>query len=104
MLTWGYFMISATENAMATVRLLRTLVSLLPSDVAADALTEEFPWAAVLPEGDRAQLIEDLLHSFLASAESSRPSPLVQTLREWRNTANIHTDPALVRQLSEPIR
>jgi hypothetical protein len=96
-------MSSTAEGAMTAARALRTLFTHLPPDVAADALVDEFPWTRVLPKADRTHFVDDFVQAFRASAELGEWSLLAQTIQEWRNTASIHTDPELVKQLSEPL-
>jgi hypothetical protein len=75
----------------------------MSADAAADALVDEFPWVDVLPTDDRAQFVADFVRAFQASAEMGEWSMLAQTIREWRNTAAIHADPILAKQLAEPV-
>ncbi|WP_030427956.1 DUF6247 family protein [Allokutzneria albata] len=94
---------SASEGAVIASRALRGLLGRVPPDALADALLEEFPWISVLPQADRREFVEDFVRAFRACAEMGRWSLLTETLHEWRTTAVIHTDPDLVRQLSEPL-
>lgn len=95
---------SATaEGALSAARALRTLLAHLPAETAAEALVDEFPWVDVLPQDDRAQFVTDFVRAFQASAEMGEWSSLAQTITEWRNTAAIHADPQLARQLAEPL-
>jgi hypothetical protein len=64
---------------------------------------DEFPWTDYLPREDREQFAIDFARAFQASAELGDWSALNQLLLEWRDTALIHTDPELVRALSEPL-
>lgn len=57
----------------------------------------------VLPQDDRAQFVTDFVGAFQASAEIGEWSGLAQTITEWRNTAAIHADPQLAKQLAEPL-
>jgi hypothetical protein len=95
---------SATaEGAMSAARVLRNLLAHLPPETAAEALVDEFPWVDVLPQDDRAQFVTDFVRAFQASAEMGEWSSLAQTITEWRNTAAIHADPHLAKQLTEPL-
>jgi hypothetical protein len=64
------------------------------------ALTDELPWLGLLPRDEIPRLVSDFV---AATAEPDHGSVLAQTLREWKATADIHADPALVRRLSEPV-
>jgi len=97
---------STAEGAVLAARAMRSLLAHLPPEVVAVtavALTEEFPWLDVLPEADRLMFVADFARAFRASAELGQWSVLTQVIHEWRNTAAIHTDPALARQLTDPI-
>ncbi|GAA3996766.1 hypothetical protein GCM10022247_15940 [Allokutzneria multivorans] len=65
--------------------------------------SEAFPWISVLPEADRQEFAEEFVRVFRACAEADNWSPLAETLHAWRTTAEIHSHPDLVRQLSEPL-
>jgi hypothetical protein len=94
---------STAEGAVTAARVLRGLLAHLPATAVAEALLDEFPWTDYLPEGDRAQFVTEFARAFQASAELGEWSMLTQLVLEWRNTAAIHTDPALVKALSEPL-
>lgn len=94
---------SAAEGAFSAARALRTIFVHLPPETAATALSDEFPWVGVLPEEDRAHFVADFIRAFQASSEIGEWSLLAQVIREWRNTAVIHADPELAKQLSAPL-
>jgi hypothetical protein len=94
---------SASEGSVVAARALRNVLAHLPSDVAASALLDEFPWVDVLPEAEQAQFVHDFARAFQASAELGQWSVLAQTIVEWRSTAAIHADPALAGKLAGPI-
>lgn len=94
---------STSRGAMAAARALRNLLSHISAGTLTEALQDEFPWTDYLPEQDRAQFATDFVRAFQASAELGEWSTLADTVDDWRNTALIHTDPELVRKLSEPI-
>lgn len=52
---------------------------------------------------DRAQFVSDFVRAVGASAELRRWSVLAQVLVEWKATAAVHADPALVAELSRPL-
>jgi hypothetical protein len=88
---------------VSATRALRNILGHLPPETAATALVDEFPWVDVLPQEDRHQFVVDFVRAFQASAELGEWSMLAQTIREWRDTAAIHADPKLARQLAEPL-
>ncbi len=94
---------SATREALSAIRALRNIVAHLPVEVAIEALTEEFPWLGLLPEQELPQFVADFVTAARISAELGQWSVLAQTVREWKATAVIYTDPALVRELTEPL-
>ena len=99
-------MASSSEGAVLAARALRSLLAHLPAEAVAAtarALADEFPWLDVLPERDLAQFVTEFVRAFQASAELGQWSTLAQTIHEWRSTAAVYADPALARQLTEPL-
>lgn len=94
---------STADGAVMAARALRNLLVRMGPQAAATALIDEFPWSDVLPEHDRAQFVTDFVRAFQASAEMGQWTLLSQTVREWKATAAVHADPALVQQLSGPL-
>jgi hypothetical protein len=94
---------STAEGAVAAARALRNLLAHMEPQIAAAALVDEFPWADLLPQRDRAQFVTDFVRAFQASAEMGQWTPLAQTVREWKATAAVHADPELVEQLTSPL-
>lgn len=94
---------STAEGAVTAARALRNLLMHVAPQTAAAALVDEFPWADVLPEQDRAQFVTDFVRAFQASAEMGQWTPLAQAVREWKATAIVHADPELAEQLSGPV-
>lgn len=95
--------LSAVEGSVSAARALRNVLAHLPTDVAAEALLDEFPWVDVLPRNEQAQFVRDFVRAFQASAELGQWVILAQTIREWRSTASIHADPVLANKLSGPL-
>jgi hypothetical protein len=75
----------------------------LSADDAVDTLVEEFPWMDLLPAAERGRFVADFVRAVGASAELGRWSVLAQVLVEWKATAAIHADPALVTELTSPL-
>ena len=61
------------------------------------------PWVTFLPEGDRQTFVRELIKTAEAAGELGSMAPLAQLLVEWKATAAIHADPALVVELKRPI-
>jgi hypothetical protein len=91
------------EGAIATVRALRNLLAHVSAEVAAEALTEEFPWLSLLPADDVEQFVADFIKAARISAELGQWSVLAELLRGWKATAMVFADPDLLRQLSGPL-
>jgi hypothetical protein len=94
---------SAADGALNAARALRSALAHLSAEDAADSLREEFPWVDLLPEVDRHRFAVDFVRAVGASAELGRWSVLAQVLVEWKATAAIHADPALVEELTRSL-
>ena len=94
---------SAADGAVSAARALRNALAHLDGDGAADVLVEEFPWVDLLPDADRLRFVADFVRAVGASAELGRWSVLAQVLVEWKATAAVHADPALVAEFSRPL-
>ncbi|MFD4644572.1 hypothetical protein ACFWN2_45205 [Lentzea sp. NPDC058436] len=88
--------------AIIAARAMRAVFRQVGPDVVADALLDEFPWIAVLPKSDRAELVKEFIQGIQASADLGQWALVAQTMHEWANTAIVHADPELHRTLSEP--
>lgn len=64
------------------------------------ALAEAHPWVRFLPEEDRHEFLIELIETSRASTELDAVAPIFQVITEWRNTAEIHADPMLHKELS----
>ncbi len=91
------------EGAIAAARTLRNVLTHLPPERAAEALGEEFPWLALLPETDLPLFVRDFVKAVQISAELGQWGVLAQTLREWKATAAVYADSALTRDLTRPL-
>lgn len=94
---------SSAEGAVTAARALRNLLVHVEPETAATALIDEFPWADVLPKEDRVRFVTDFVRAFQASAEMGQWTSLAQTVREWKATAAVYSDPELAEQLSRPL-
>jgi hypothetical protein len=91
---------AAGEGAVAAARALRNILSHLPPEKIAEALSDEFPWLGLLPEVDLPLFVRDFVKAAQVSAELGQWSVLAQVVREWKATAVVYTDAALVGQLT----
>jgi hypothetical protein len=72
-------------------------------DALGEALGDAFPWLEFLPSADRRLFLEEFSRVVTAAAELDNYTPLIQLLREWRATAEVHADPKLARRLRRAI-
>lgn len=75
----------------------------LTGGVSGQALADAFPWVDFLPEPEREAFAAELTQMMIATSAVDNYTPLVQLVREWRATAEIHADPELARRLAAPI-
>jgi hypothetical protein len=94
---------AAGEGAIAAVRTLRNVLNHLSAEQAADVLSDEFPWLALLPATDLPLFVDDIVKAAQISAELGQWGVLGQALREWKATAAVYTDPDLARDLTRPL-
>lgn len=94
---------SAADGAVSAARALRSALAHLSGEAAAEVLVEEFSWVDLLPAADRLQFVSDFVRAVGASAELGRWSVFAQVLAEWKATAAVYADPALVAELSQPL-
>ena len=94
---------AGADGAMSAARALRNALAHLSADRAADALREEFPWVDLLPDAERSAFAVDFVRAVGASAELGRWSVLAQVLVEWKATAAVYADPALVEELTRTL-
>jgi len=70
--------------------------------LAEDVFAEELPWLIWLPAEGRSECVRELLDQLLAGAATGLLMPFARSYREWEATAEIYSDPELVRDLSGP--
>jgi hypothetical protein len=93
---------SVGEGLLTTARTLRRALEVAP-DAVEKILLAEYPWLDQLPEGALREFADDFVRASQAAADLGRWEVLAQTIREWKATAAIYADPALVDQLTRPI-
>jgi hypothetical protein len=64
-------------------------------------LPEVFPWARFLPEDDRRQFLTELVQTMRGADDLENFAPIAQLIVEWRDTAEVHADPAVAAALSQ---
>jgi hypothetical protein len=70
---------------------------------AATHLSEVFPWVRLLPADDQLALLREFVDALSAAAEAGPLAPVLQTITEWRNTAQVYADPELLKALRAPL-
>jgi hypothetical protein len=83
-----------------TARLLAGLVRSEPLDVVRRVLGEALPWVTFLPEADVDQLLSELVTVAQGAASLENLSPIAVLLTQWRHTAEVYSDPILLKILS----
>lgn len=68
-----------------------------------DALASTLPWVAFLPDEDRAAFASDAAETLRACVSIGRYTAFATLIEDWRNTAEIWSDPELARSLDAPI-
>ncbi len=69
-----------------------------------DALADAFPWLEFLPVADRKLFVDESSRVTVAAASIDSDEPLNQLVREWRDTAEVPSDPKLARRLGGRFR
>lgn len=66
-------------------------------------LTSTLPWVAFLPGRDRVAFVEEALETLRACASINRYTAFAELIQDWKNTAEIHSDPELATALGADI-
>lgn len=82
-----------------TARLLASLVRTQPVDVVWVAVREALPWTTFLPEPDQDAMLTELVAVAQGAASLANLTPVAVLLEQWRHTAEVHADPALLEIL-----
>ncbi|ONI68482.1 hypothetical protein BWI15_36425 [Kribbella sp. ALI-6-A] len=93
------------EVVHVAIRLLRAIVSnpVMRSTHLLDILPQVFPWIRFLPTDDQTEFVRELIEVMSAGEEVGSPAPVLQTITEWRNTAQIYADPELLETLRSQV-
>nr|WSZ97706.1 hypothetical protein OH820_20410 [Streptomyces sp. NBC_00857] len=83
----------------------RMFVALMKEDPhARDLLTRvfpsAFPWVRFLPQKSVQEFLVELVDTAKASTDLGLVAPIAQVITEWKHTAEIYADPALLAQLT----
>lgn len=65
-----------------------------------EMLPQVFPWVRFLPPDDTMGFVSELVELMSSGVEPGSPEVVLQIITEWRNTAQIHSDPELLEVLS----
>jgi hypothetical protein len=89
------------EIVDVAIRLLRAIMSnpVMRSTHLLDVLPQVFPWVRFLPADDRVEFVREVIDVMSASVEVDSPTPVLQVIMEWRNTAQVYADPELLEIL-----
>ncbi|WFE21492.1 hypothetical protein O7621_27310 [Solwaraspora sp. WMMD937] len=79
-----------------TARLLAGLVRSGSVEAVRRVLEEALPWVTFLPESDVDELLSELITVAQGAASLENLSPIATLLGQWRHTAEIYSDPALL--------
>jgi len=90
------------DTFTAIGRALRNLATHNPAALN-DALGDAFPWIEFLPVRDRSLFLDEFSRVVTAAAAIDNYESLGQLVREWRATAEVHSDPKLARRLRRPL-
>ncbi|WP_441246617.1 hypothetical protein [Kitasatospora sp. McL0602] len=83
-----------------TARLLAGLVRTENLTALRQALPEALPWATFLPQDDVDTLLAELVHTTRGAASLENLAPLAILLAQWRHSAELYADPALLAILT----
>ncbi|MFD3702902.1 hypothetical protein ACFWUP_07115 [Nocardia sp. NPDC058658] len=92
----------AMDGALRIAARSLALVAKANRQMAEEVFAEELPWLTWLPAEHRAEAVRELLDDLVAGADTGFYLPFQRNLIAWKHTAQIYTDPALVRDLSGP--
>jgi len=107
----GDLILESAAHAEAEDRMLVLAGSLLFSLVNDDngrkamllALPHAFPWVRFLPEHDTRAFLTELVETLHACADLGNAAALVTLINAWKDTAEIHSDPELLKAASAPL-
>lgn len=83
-----------------TARLLAGLVRTENTAALRQVLPDALPWSVFLPEADVEAMLGELVDTARGAAALENLAPVALLLVQWRHTAEIHADPALLALLT----
>jgi hypothetical protein len=83
-----------------TARLLAGLIRTGSPAAVRRVLPEALPWVTFLPEADIDQFLTELVTVAQGAAAIGNLSPMAVLLTQWRHTAEVYADPALLATLT----
>ncbi|WP_405134640.1 hypothetical protein [Nocardia sp. NBC_01388] len=84
-----------------TARLLAGVVRKFGAGAVREVLPDAVPWITFLPDKDVDQFVTELVEVAGGAAALENLAPLATLLTQWRNTAEIHADPALLKLVTQ---
>lgn len=85
----------------------RMFISLMKHDPGARALLltlpDVFPWVRFLPQEDVQAFLVELIDTMHACAELGNIAALAPVIAAWQGTAEIYSDPELLKRATEPL-
>jgi hypothetical protein len=85
----------------------RMFISLMKHDPGARALllslADVFPWVRFLPREDVQAFLMELVETMNACAELGNVAALAPVIAAWQGTAEIYSDPELLKRATEPL-
>lgn len=93
------------EIVDVAIRLLRSVLSnpVVRSKCLLDIIPSAFPWTRFLPVEDQVDFAQELVNVMEASSDIDNPEPVLDTIEQWRHTAEVYSSPRLLAQLREPV-
>jgi hypothetical protein len=83
-----------------TARLLAAIARVESKSVLRDLLPHALPWVTFLPEADIDQFLTELISVTQGAAALGNLSPVAVLLEQWRHSAEVYADPALLDVLT----
>lgn len=83
-----------------TARLLTGMIRTLPLESVRRVLPDALPWVTFLPGKDVDQLLRELAAVAAGAASIENLTPVSVLLTQWRHTAEVYADPALLDALT----
>jgi hypothetical protein len=76
------------------------LAALDDTDVVREGLPAALPWTTLLPESDHEEFLRELRSASRGSVEQGDFARLALCLTQWRHSAEVYADPALLEAVT----